>query len=356
MTASIETQAPESTDNHRYHASAVDLLARRPRAVDEIIGFVDALPLPTDDGHQRWNMRTGTKGWLVSRKSDHTLTAYSADLADYLRWCERTGLDPREARRGDIDVYAEARCGHLGKASLARRLSSLSSWYRYLVSNDIAATNPVLAVDRPDVDRDASATVGLSAIEVTAFMRAARADRGRTARRDAALLGMLAELGLRVGEVLALDLDDFRHNRGHRTVRVAGKGGKIRELPIPAPLARDLDTYLDDRTEGPVFVTASGRRVGQPAVFRMVRRVARAAGLPAAELLSPHSLRHTVATAALDAGAPLRDVQDLLGHADPRTTRRYDRSRGSLDRSPAYLIAGLFAHDDDTLAADSAGI
>jgi integrase len=80
-------------------------------------------------------------------------------------------------------------------------------------------------------------------------------------------------------------------------------------------------------------------------VFRLVRRTARLAGLPDAGLVSPHSLRHTVATAALDAGAPLRDVQDLLGHADPRTTRRYDRSRGSLDRSPAYLIAGLFAHD-----------
>ena len=167
---------------------------------------------------------------------------------------------------------------------------------------------------------------------------------------------MLAELGLRVGEALALDLADLRHNRGHRTVRVTGKGGKVRELPIPAPLGRDLDAYLAGRAraagvaveqlEGPLFVTTTGRRVDQPAVFRLVRRVGKSAGLPAAEHLSPHSLRHTVATAALDAGAPLRDVQDMLGHADPRTTRRYDRSRGSLDRSPAYLIAALFAHDE----------
>ena len=132
-------------------------------------------------------------------------------------------------------------------------------------------------------------------------------------------------------------------------MRVTGKGGRHRELPIPVPLARDLDAYLAGRAgagpEAPAFVTATGRRVDPSVVFRLVRRTARAAGLPDADLVSPHSLRHTVATAALDAGAPLRDVQDLLGHADPRTTRRYDRSRGSLDRSPAYLIAGLFAHD-----------
>jgi integrase len=129
-------------------------------------------------------------------------------------------------------------------------------------------------------------------------------------------------------------------------VRVTGKGGRHRELPLPPPLARDLDAHLENHRETALFTTAKGRRVDPSAVFRLVRRVAKQARLPEAERLSPHSLRHTVATAALDAGAPLRDVQDLLGHADPRTTRRYDRSRGSLDRSPAYLIAGLFAHDE----------
>lgn len=326
-----------------------------------IVASVAALPLPSDDAAQRWNLRTATAAWLRSRKSIHTRKAYFRDLADFLAWCDRTGLDPRAAVRGDVDAYTAQRCGDLSATSLARRLSSLSSWYTYLMSNGVTAANPVQAVDRPAVDHDASPTVGLTGAQVAAFMRAARSQRGPAARRDAALLGMLAELGLRVGEALALNLDAFRHNRGHRTVRVAGKGGKHRELPIPVPLGRDLDAYLTERATaggvpvdqlaGPLFVTATGRRVDQPAVFRLVRRVGKAAGLPGAERLSPHSLRHTVATAALDAGAPLRDVQDMLGHADPRTTRRYDRSRGSLDRSPAYLIAGLFAQEDDQLDA-----
>jgi integrase/recombinase XerD len=342
-------------DNPCYHVPVPADLTPRPDVPASITAAVAALPLPADDTAARWNLRTATAAWLASRRSPHTRTAYFADLADWLAWCERTGLDPRDALRGDVDAYAAERLAALSSASTARKLSTVSSWYGYLMTNGVADCNPVAAVDRPAVSRDASPTVGLSAAEVARFVRAARAACGPTARRDAALLAMLAELGLRVGEALGLDLADLRHNRGHRTVRVAGKGGHHRELPIPAPLGRDLDAYLAERAvaagltvdqlSGPLFVTATGRRVGQPAVFRLVRRTAAAAGLPAADRLSPHSLRHTAATAALDAGAPLRDVQDMLGHADPRTTRRYDRSRGSLDRSPAYLIAGLFAHD-----------
>jgi site-specific recombinase XerD len=319
---------------------------------------VDALPLPVDDAGRRWNLRTATAAWLASRKSAHTRAAYFGDLGAWLAWCKRTGLDPRAAVRGDVDAFAGAELADVAPASAARKLSTLSSWYRYLVSNGVTATNPIEAVDRPAVNRDASPTVGLTGAQVGAFMRAARAATGPAARRDAALLGMLAELGLRVSEALGLDLADLRHNRGHRTVRVKGKGGRFRELPVPGPLARELDAYLAERAaaagvaveqlHGALFVTRTGKRVDRPAVFRLVRRVAAAAGLPEAERLSPHSLRHTVATAALDAGAALRDVQDLLGHADPRTTRRYDRSRGSLDRSPAYLIASLFASGDDT--------
>lgn len=317
-------------------------------AVDPLVAAVAALPLPNGDRDRRWNLQSATASWLASRRSIHTRRAYFRDCADYLAWCDATGLDPRAATRADIDAYSAARCSALVPASTARRLSTISSWYRYLVSIGVTGTNPVDAVDRPGVDRDSSSTVGLTGAQAAAFMRAARMATGPTAVRDAALLALLAELGLRVGEALRLDLADLRQNRGHRTVRVTGKGGRHRELPLPPPLCRDLDAHLAARLDDSpaLFTTASGKRVDPSIAFRLVRRTARAAGIPEANRLSPHSLRHTVATAALDAGAPLRDVQDLLGHADPRTTRRYDRSRGSLDRSPAYLIAGLFAHED----------
>lgn len=323
----------------------------------DIISAVAALPLPAEPNPDaRWGLRASTVAWLRDL-SAHSRRAYFRDLAGYLDWCRTTGLDPLHARRADIDTYVADRCAALQPASRARRLSTLSSWYQYLISNDVAGRNPVAAVKRPKVDKDASPTVGLTDVQVSAFMRTARNAVGATARRDAALLGMLAELGLRVGEALSLDVASLGHNQGHRTVRVQGKGGKPRELPIPPPLGRDLDTYLSERARacrrpveeltGPLFVTGKGNRVQQPAVFRVVQRIAAAAGIPAAGDLSPHSLRHTMITVALNAGAPLRDVQDMAGHADPRTTRRYDRNRGSLDRSPAYLIAGLFAHEPE---------
>lgn len=324
-------------------------LAPYPRPADTIAASVAALLLPVDDTTQRWNMQTATAAWLASKGSDHTRKAYYRDLSAWLTWCSRTGLDPRDARRGDVDVWAGQQTTAGGKppsaSTLGRRLSAVSSWYAYLLSNEVVIRNPVGAVDRPAVNHDDSPTIGLSGDQAGQFMRAARNARHPSATRDAALIGMLIALGLRVAEALTLDVDSLRHNRGHRTVRVIGKGSKPRELPIPAPLGRDLDAWLTVRGEepGPLFRTRTGRRMDEPSVFRLVRRIGKAAGLPDADRLSPHSLRHTLATAALDAGATLRDVQDLLGHADPRTTRRYDRSRGNLDRSPVYRVAGLFA-------------
>jgi hypothetical protein len=100
-----------------------------------------------------------------------------------------------------------------------------------------------------------------------------------------------------------------------------------------------IEAYIGDRTTGPIFLDRAGRRMTEPSAWRLVRRLARRAKLPAADRLSPHSLRHSVITAALNAGIPFRDVQDFAGHADPRTTRRYDRSRNSLDRHATYALA-----------------
>ena len=163
------------------------------------------------------------------------------------------------------------------------------------------------------------------------------------------MLTLLADLGLRVGELVGLDVADLGLERGHRSVRFIGKGGRPRRRALtPAPAAA-LDAYLAeraaaegttaDRLDGPLLVTATGARIDRHAVFRLVRRLAREAGIAGWARLSPHSLRHAFATTARAEGVPLEDVQDAMGHADPRTTRRYDRDRHNLDRDPAYTIA-----------------
>lgn len=276
-----------------------------------------------------------TDAWLANRRlSAHTRAAYRRDVAAWIGWCADRGLDPGRATFLDVNAYARVLEADLAVASVARKLSALSSWYDFLLKLGAIAANPVAGADRPRVDRDHSGTVGLAPDEVDALLAAARRAGGRTW----VAIALLADLGLRVGELVALDVTDFGVERGHRSVRFVGKGGKPRRRALTPGAADALDAYLGGRTEGPLLTTASGARLDRHAVFRLVRRLAAQAGLPAAAKLSPHSLRHAFATAARAEGVALEDVQDAMGHADPRTTRRYDRDRHNLDRDPAYAI------------------
>ncbi|WP_433199303.1 tyrosine-type recombinase/integrase [Dactylosporangium sp. CS-047395] len=295
-----------------------------------------------------------TEAWLANRRlSAHTRAAYRRDVQQFLVWCTTRDLDPLRTSFLHVNAYArdlestvDSRTGKpLAPASVARKLSALSSWYQFLLRLEAVTANPVGGADRPRVDRDVSATVGLAAAEVDAMLAAAARLDGPTAARDRAILALLADLGLRVGEVVALDVDDLGSERGHRTVRFTGKGGKSRRRALTPGVLRALDDYLASRGDlpGPLFATATGGRVDRHAVFRLVRRLARDAAVPAWDRLSPHSLRHAFATAARDEGVPLEDVQDAMGHADPRTTRRYDRDRHNLDRDPAYTLAAARA-------------
>ncbi|MET8262731.1 tyrosine-type recombinase/integrase [Micromonospora arida] len=298
-----------------------------------------------------------TEAWLRNRRlSEHTRDAYRRDVTGWLRWCAGHDLDPLRATFLHVNEYAralessvDARSGRtLTPATVARRLSALSSWYDFLVKLGAVPANPVSGADRPRVDRDHSATVGLTPEEVDALLSAADADTGATAVRNRAALALLADLGLRVGELISLDLTDLGTERGHRSVRFVGKGGKQRRRALTPGTGHAVDAYLAQRAAttgvpvpqltGPLLVTASGARLDRHSVFRMVRRLARAAGIPAWAKLSPHSLRHAFATTARSEGVPLEDVQDAMGHADPRTTRRYDRDRHNLDRDPAYAV------------------
>ncbi len=299
-----------------------------------------------------------TEAWLHNRRlSEHTRAAYRRDITGWLGWCTDRELDPLRVTFLDVNAYArtlEATVDprsnrRLTPATVARKLSALSSWYDFLGKLRAVDANPVSGADRPRVDRDHSATVGLTAQEVDALLAAAEHDSGPTAPRNRAALVLLADLGLRVGELVSLDLADLGQERGHRSVRFIGKGGRARRRALTPAAAYAVDAYLTarataqqttvDQLSGPLLVTATGGRLDRHAVFRLIRRLARAAGLPAWANLSPHSLRHAFATTARAEGVPLEDVQDAMGHADPRTTRRYDRDRHNLDRDPAYAIS-----------------
>ena len=130
-------------------------------------------------------------------------------------------------------------------------------------------------------------------------------------------------------------------DRGHRTLTITRKGGKIVTIPLAPRTARAIDLCVGEREEGPIFLNHDGTRRLTARGNRIVKRLARRGGID--KKISPHSLRHSFITAALDAGVALRDVQEAASHADPRTTMRYDRARRSLDRHATYIVATFVA-------------
>ncbi len=159
-----------------------------------------------------------------------------------------------------------------------------------------------------------------------------------------ALISLLALNGLRVSEATSADIEHLGLERGHRTLTITRKGGgKVVSIPLAPRTARAIDLAIAERTSGPVFLAADGRRLDRHGAGRIVRKAARRAGI--AKAVTPHTLRHAFITrrASLDAGVPLRDVQEAASHAEPRTTMRYDRARGSLDRHATYIVAAYIA-------------
>jgi integrase/recombinase XerD len=129
---------------------------------------------------------------------------------------------------------------------------------------------------------------------------------------------------------------------------IVRKGGKAATEPLAGATVRALDAYIAERTSGPVFLDRTGTsRLAYITAYKLIQRLAKRAGIAAASSITPHSLRYTFVTEALAAGVPLQDVQDAAGHADPRTTRRYDRSRHNLDRHPTYVLAAHLRRQDD---------
>ena len=279
-------------------------------------------------------------GWLIGHPA-RTATAYRRDLGAWARWCEHVGTDPLAAQRHHVDAWVRhlsavprPATGRVASpATIARTLSALSGFYAYGIDQGVLVSSPVAAVRRPRVSSD-STTSGLDAAQLRALLAAAAAH----STRSGALVALLVLCGLRISEALGVDVRDYGHDGGHRVLDVTRKGGIAARVPLPPPVVRALDAHLDGRQAGPLLVAADGTsRYPYSSAYEQIRRLCAAANLPRG--ISPHSLRHSYATEALRLGAPLQDVQDALGHADPRTTRRYDRARHLLDRSPNYLLA-----------------
>jgi site-specific recombinase XerD len=280
--------------------------------------------------------RLALAGFLADY-SGLTREAYELDLRQYASWCHQHHLRLFQARRADIECFArDLETRGRARATITRRLCTIAGFYRYAMEEDLLDHSPAAHVRRPRLDYESHAT-GLDRNELGALLVAA----GLGSPDEHALISLLALNGLRVSEATGAHVEALGIERGHRTLVINRKGGKVVTIPLAPRTARAIDLAVGERVNGPIFLAPNGRQLDRHGAARGVRRVARRAGIT--KPLGPHTLRHAFITAALDAGVPLRDVQEAASHADPRTTMRYDRARGSLDRHATYIVATYLA-------------
>lgn len=271
---------------------------------------------------------------LVERGlSSHTLGAYRRDLTRYVRFLEtRDVTEPAQVDDAVVRSFlASLSASTYGDderpyraTSVARALSSVRSFHRFLVREGVTERDPATGVAQPKLPR--SLPHPLSVDEVERLLDAP--DRATAAGlRDRAILELLYGAGLRVSELTGLDVDDVDLEEG--AVRVLGKGGKEREVPlgrhgreaISTYLTRARPTFATGTGRGALFLNQRGGRLSRQSCDRMVRAAARTAAID--RHVSLHTLRHSFATHLLEGGADVRVVQELLGHASVATTQIY---------------------------------
>jgi integrase/recombinase XerC len=252
--------------------------------------------------------------------SRHTLRGYATDLAEFRAFLSREGLgnlvdaDARTIRAWLAWLHDRK----LAKSSIARKLATVRSCFRYLARLGLVEFNAARQVRSPKLPKRLPSFLPK---DESKGLLDAEAERSEAGLRDHALLELLYATGLRVAECCGLDLDDVDRRRG--AVRVMGKGGKERVVPVGDTALEALGAWLSVRGEGrgALFTNLRGGRLGTRSVHRIVKRRARAAGID--RRVTPHTLRHTFATHMLGEGADLRLIQELLGHSRLSTTQRY---------------------------------
>jgi integrase/recombinase XerD len=234
--------------------------------------------------------RLALAGFLAGYRGP-TRDAYALDLRQFVSWCERHRLRLFSVHRTDIELYARAlEDSGRARATVARRLCTVAGFYRYAEEEGLVAVSPAVHVRRPRLDYESHA-IGLDRNEVGALLVAA----GLGAALEHALISLLALNGLRVSEAIGADIEALGLERGHRTLTVLRKGGKVVTVPLAPRSARAVDLAVGERMIGPIFLGANGQRLDRHGAGRIVRRVARRAGVD--KPIGPHKLRHAFITA-----------------------------------------------------------
>ncbi len=293
------------------------------------------VPNPFDDGASLAQERAEFLDYLTFARglSQHTVRAYAGDVAQFVAWADRQGMDALSASRTDLRRYLASRSQQgAAHTTMSRELSSIRAFFAWLVRQEKVTSNPADSLSSPKIGRHLPAVIDSSDMDRLLSVSDLGTPLGQ---RDQAMLELSYACGCRIAELVALDLGDV--DQGRAQVILFGKGGKTRIVPLykaaldaVAAYVRDARPVLAARRKGPddgrkseraLFLTAHGLRMSTDDARKRFYKLARAAGLRADA--SPHAMRHTFATDVLAGGADLRSVQEMLGHASLSTTQIY---------------------------------
>ena len=265
--------------------------------------------------------------------SENTIAAYRNDLSQFHTYLSTIKLNgnPTDWRRVGKDTIVsyvlELRERRYAEASVARKVAAVKSFFQFLQAEGLIQNNPTESLESPRVGK--SLPKPLSVAQVDELLEQPAKRHTPEALRDRAMLELLYATGLRVTELVSLDLDNLSLDPAHPSARCLGKGAKERVIPIHDQAMRALVGYLNDgrarlvkiKKERALFVNRRGERLTRQGFWLILKQYAAQAGIDGP--VTPHSLRHSFATHMLRGGAPLRSVQELLGHANISTTQVY---------------------------------
>lgn len=277
--------------------------------------------------------------------SANTLSAYRNDLTQFAAYLEGGGANQDGLAVPITTVDRECLVGFLNHlrergyapASLARKVAALKSFFHHLRRLGEIAADPTDGIGSPEVKKVLPRSI--SAEDVRTLFQHAHTRAGPDALRDIAMLRMLYATGMRVSELVTLDLSHVRLKEGQ--VVVAGRGGRTRTLPVDAVTARELRTYLEgsrpyltrhDPSQPALFLNHRGQRLTRQGFWLIMKALVKDAGLPV--LVTPHTLRHSFASHRLGDGVALQQLQQLLGHASISTTQIYAQRPENPETAP----------------------
>lgn len=275
---------------------------------------------------------------FLARYNGNTRLRYEFGLRVLFAWCYQYKIPVLGIKRSMLELFARYLETERGNApsTVSGTLSIVRSFYRFAEIDGYVMKSPAEHLRTPRLYRDESRTLGLDREEVLRLLQAAQ----ESSPEHAALIALMALLGLRVTEACNVRIENFAQmERGHRVLRIVGKGNRPATIPLPSDVLRLLEDAAGGRKVGLLVLRSGTRPMNRAAAAWALEKLRKRASIN--KEITPHSLRHAFVTMCLDAGVPLRDVQIAARHSDPRVTAGYDRARNNLDRHAVHTLVNF---------------